>query len=70
MSGQGQVKGRPQRILNKYEGILMKDQDQSQVTKGHYKIRAQICRATHVVWVILHVDIDGDSNLTLLRHPN
>ena len=33
------------------------------------KEKPQTCRATHVFWVILHADIDGDSHLTLRRHP-
>ena len=28
------------------------------------KNKSQVCRATHVFWVILHVDIDSDGHLT------
>ena len=33
------------------------------------KEKSQKCRATHVFWVILRADIDGDSLLTLWHYP-
>ena len=33
------------------------------------KQKSQTCHATHIFRVILHVDIDSDSHLTLWRHP-
>ena len=49
-------------------GILKKSRSRS----GHkitIKQKSQTYRATHVFWVILHADLDGDTHLTLWRHP-
>ena len=46
------------------KGILKKVKVKVRSEKVTIKQKLQTCGATHVFWVILHADIDGDSHLT------
>ena len=45
-------------------GILKKVKVNVRSQKVNIKQKSQTCRATHVFWVILQADIDGNSHLT------
>ena len=45
--------------------ILKKVKVKVKSQKVKIKQKSQTCCATHVFWVILHADVDGDSHLTL-----
>ena len=33
-------------------------------------LKSQACRTTHVMWVVLHIDIDSDAHLTPMTASN
>ena len=51
------------------KGILKKDKIKVRSQMVTIKWKSQTCLATHAFWVILHADLDGDSQLTLWHHP-
>ena len=62
---------RPKCLVNVHEGYCMRMK--GILKKFKVKVRSQKvtinlvtkCRATHIFWVMLHADIDGNSHLTL-----
>ena len=53
------------KILRRYKSDTKQISRSSQVTKGHHSSKSHDYHVTHVLYVILHVEVDSDGHLTI-----